>query len=136
MGSNELEKLKENDKILDEEHRAVGICTISVGIESTKQWIEILNDPSHIFFKIPFVDYNANVYHDIDEMYNNRDLQSSNSTNVALDLGSLFNTGGMDIGAVVAKDVIGGSLGAVVGISNSKSPKSILNRVSNVVKIF
>lgn len=145
----ELRNLKESNTILDEDDRIVGISAISVAIESTKQWVEIVNDPDHVFFKVPFVEYNARIIdrsqeiekERIDEWYDENDeyrrqLQLPNVTlpdiTDLLDL-DFLNTGGLNVIPIVSKDVVGGSLGAVVGVSNRKKKDG---PIRNGIKLF
>lgn len=48
----ELEGLKQNTEVVNDLHRDIAISGISVAIESTKQWVEVAQDPDHIFFKL------------------------------------------------------------------------------------
>ena len=148
----ELRNLKESNTIFDEDHRIVGISAISVAIESTKQWVEIVNNPDHVFFKVPFVEYNARIIDNTqilknDETIegwddeNNRRLRQLQFDNITLpDLGDILNfsfpdlnNGFLNVIPIVSKDVVGGSLGAVVGVSNRKKKDG---PIRNGFKVF
>jgi len=48
----EFEDLKNSENAIDEDHRLVGLLTYSVGMESLKQWYEVLNDKTNPFYQM------------------------------------------------------------------------------------
>lgn len=168
--NNEIQKLKNSDTIIDETHRLVGISAISVGIESTKQWMEVLNDPEHIFYKVPFVEFNAMIHHDRNKLHRHRRLEdesvgeilgevfgnitdifgeffgnltdifgSGNSTNIFDNLTDLLggnvttNPGGFSPIPIISKDILGASLGAVVGINKRKKKDGVIESTLKIL---
>ena len=62
MNSN-MNRIKHSETIENEHHRMAGIIAYSVGIESAKQWAEILQDPENPFHKIRNKEHHKNDPH-------------------------------------------------------------------------
>ena len=88
-----LEDLRHSETISNDDHRLVGMLAYSVGIESTKQWAEVLSNPKNPFHLIPG-----------DNDSNNRKLQEMAITDSELD--QLFTD-------ILQSDISGAVSGAI-----------------------
>jgi len=142
----QFEKLRKSETVVDEDHRSVGIASISVGIESLKQWKEVLNDPNHIFLKVPYVEYNAKMIHNKKASQENRNLQFDELLNALpeefvnalsgvefpdIDLGDAFND--INIGPVT-EIASGFDTSDITGLVLNTADASGLNLVPIVSK--
>lgn len=80
----DLQELKYNDEIENEQHRLVGSVAYSVGMESAKQWHEIFNDPTNAFYR--FVIAQKHQRQNKNKNEKQRNLQLDSLINLGLDL--------------------------------------------------
>jgi len=106
-----LDRLMHNEDVLNEEHRAIGLIAHSVGMESAKQWAEILNDPENPFNTITIGSKKDN---------HNRKLQQQQFAGMSdQDLQVNFVN-------ILQADILGSVTGAVNSVFDSSKEKTIL----------
>lgn len=103
----ELEGLKQNTEVMNDLHRDIAISGISVAIESTKQWVEVAQDPDHIFFKLR------------KSLHENRNLQVTSVAdmgypyNTFTDTEALIDLSEQNVVYIIGRDIAGTLAGAL-----------------------
>lgn len=112
----ELQELISNTNVSNELHRNIGVAAISVTMESMKQWIEIRQDPDHIFFQIlpklrPNDNNNKNPKRNLEEKESGIEYIIEHEKGRRSIPDVLMRAGVM--GKVIRADAVGSILGAV-----------------------
>lgn len=103
----ELEGLKQNTEVMNDLHRNIAISGISVAIESTKQWVEVAQNPDHIFFKLR------------KSLHENRKLQVTSIADMGYpynlfdDTEQLIDLSEQNVVYIIARDIAGTIAGAL-----------------------
>jgi len=98
----DLEELKVNSEVKNEQHRTIGLIAYSVGMESTKQWHEIFNDSSGPIPKLMAFMWGKKHSRNLQNLDLNTILQLADVLGIELDI--------VDI---IEADVIGATAGAI-----------------------
>jgi len=104
-----FEDLRDNEEVEDDRHRMVGLVAYSVGMESAKQWHEILNEPDNQFHKLITIQKEINQRRLQDELLGGLS-PSDILTNVQA--GAVNDLDPIDL---VEADVVGSAAGAIMG---------------------
>ena len=109
-----MELLKHSDAILNEDDRMIGLVAHSVGMESAKQWAEVLNDPT-------------NPFHLLKEKNHDRKLQLPNNINLMNNIDFSDDEIQTKFVNVLQADILGSATGAINSVFESNKDKSMLD---------